>query len=119
MRVLIVDNQLRARQSMRALLNASHQFEEIREAENGDEAIKLLEEYQPDIILTDVRMPLMDGIQATKLIKDKWPWIKIIVLSLYPDYQIPALAAGADGFVSKSDSPEELRKTLAAVMQKE
>lgn len=112
MRVLIVDNQARARQSMRALLDAWHQNEEVREAANGIEAVQLAEGFQPDIILMDARMPGMNGLEATRLIKATRPQIKIIMLSMYPELKAEALSAGADAFVSKSDLPDELRKTL-------
>ncbi len=117
-RVLIVDDTPRARQSMKALLEVWHQLEEVREATNGTEAVQLVEDLQPDVILMDARMPKMGGLEATRLIKAKWPQIKIIVISIYPDYQAFALAAGADAFVRKSDPPENLRKALAEVMQK-
>jgi CheY-like chemotaxis protein len=116
MRVLVVDNQLRARQSMKAVLGAWYQVEEVREAANGYEAVQLAEEFQPDVILMDARMPKMNGLEALKLIKAKRRQIKIIVLSMYPDYKAEALAAGADAFVSKSDPPEKLRKTLTDIM---
>jgi DNA-binding NarL/FixJ family response regulator len=118
MRVLIVDDTPRARQSMKALLDVWYQMEEVREATNGTEAIHLVEEFQPDVILMDARMPTMGGLEATRCIKAKWPQIKIIIISIYPDYQAIALNAGADSFVCKSDPPERLRKALAEVMQK-
>jgi CheY-like chemotaxis protein len=118
MRVLIVDDTSRARQSMKALLEVWHKPEEIREAASGPEAIQSVEEFQPDIILMDARMPMMSGLEATRVIKAKWPQIKIILLSVFADYQALAMEAGADGFVSKSDSPETLRKLLAEVLQK-
>jgi CheY-like chemotaxis protein len=118
MRVLIVDDTPRARQSMKALLDVWHLLEEVREATNGTEAVQLAEEFQPDVILMDARMPTMGGLEATKQIKTKWPKIKIIVISIYPDILGIALAAGADAFVCKSDSPENLRKALADVMQR-
>jgi CheY-like chemotaxis protein len=118
MRVLIVDDTPRARQSMKALLDVWYQMEEVREATNGTEAIRLVEDFQPDVILMDARMPAMGGLEATRLIKAKWPQIKVILISIYPDYQAVALTAGADAFVCKSDPPERLRKTLAELMQK-
>ena len=118
MRFLIVDDTIRARQSMKALLEVWHPHEEVREATNGIEAVQLVAEFQPDIILMDARMPGMSGLEATQLIKAKWPQIRIIILSVFMDYQPRALAAGADGFVSKSDAPETLRKMLAEVLQK-
>ena len=116
MRVLIVDDTSRARQSMKALLEIWHRPEEIHEAANGYEAVQSIETFQPDIVLMDARMPTMGGLQATRLIKAKWPQIKIIILSVFADYQALALEAGADAFVSKSDPTELLRKTLLDVM---
>ena len=118
MRVLIVDNQPRARQSMKALLGAWHPAAEVREAADGIEAVRLAEEFRPDLILMDARMPKMNGLEALKHIKAQSRLIKIIVLSMYPDYEVEALASGADAFVSKSDPPEKLRKTLADVIMK-
>ncbi len=118
MRVLIVDDTSRARQSMKALLDVWHKPEEVCEAANGTEAVQMVEEFQPDFILMDARMPGMSGLEATRLIKAKWPQIKIIILSVFTDYQALAIEAGADGFVSKSDSPETLRKLLAEILQK-
>ncbi len=118
MRVLIVDNQPRARQSMKALLGAWYPTEEIREAADGGEAVRLTEDFQPDLILMDARMPKMSGLEAIRLIRAKSPHIKIIVLSMYPDIKAEALEAGADAFVSKSDPLDKLRKTLSDVIQK-
>jgi NarL family two-component system response regulator LiaR len=118
MRFLIVDDTSRARQSMKALLEVWHPLEEVREAANGSEAVQLAEGFQPDIILMDARMPRMSGLEATRQIKAKWPQIKIIILSVFTDYQVLALAAGADAFISKSDSPETLRQMLAEVLRK-
>jgi DNA-binding NarL/FixJ family response regulator len=118
MRFLIVDNTTRARQSMRALLEVWYPQEEVREATNGTEAVQYSEEFQPSIILMDARMPGMSGLEATRLIKAKWPQIKIIILSVFADYQTLAMEAGADGFLCKSDPLETLRKILADVLQK-
>jgi CheY-like chemotaxis protein len=116
MRFLIVDDTNRARQSMMALLEVWFPLCEKCEATNGMEAIRLADESQPNIILMDARMPMMDGLEATRQIKAKWPQIKIIILSVYPDYQATALVAGADAFVSKSDPPEKLRKVLEEII---
>jgi DNA-binding NarL/FixJ family response regulator len=116
MRILIVDNQPRARQSMRALLSAWYHAAEIREAADGYEAVQLAEEFQPEVILMDARMPKMNGLEALKTIKAKWQQIKIIILSMYLEIKGEALAAGADAFVSKSDPPEKLRETLGNIL---
>jgi len=107
-RVLIVDDQPRARQSVTALLATDPHIEDVRQASSGDEALRLMEQSLPDLVLLDARMPDMDGIAVTFEIKQRWPRIKVIVLSLYTEYRNAALAAGADAFVSKGDPPNDL-----------
>jgi CheY-like chemotaxis protein len=116
MQVLIVDDESRARQSMKALLGVWYPETEVHEAADGWEAVRLAETLQPDLILMDGRMPEMNGPDAIRIIKARSPHIKIVVLSMYPDIEAEALAAGADAFVSKSDAPDRLRKTLAEVL---
>jgi DNA-binding NarL/FixJ family response regulator len=116
MQILVVDDQPRARQSMKALLGAMYQVDQLREAADGTEAIHLVEEFQPDLIMMDARMPGMNGLEALRRIKAKWPKIKIIVLSMYPEFNTEALAAGADAFISKSDPPKNLRETLKDII---
>jgi DNA-binding NarL/FixJ family response regulator len=86
----------------------------VAEAPNGQEAVRLVEEYGPDVVVMDARMPVMDGLEATRLIKSKWPEVKVIVLTLYPAYQAQALAAGADSFLIKGCPAEQL---LEAVLE--
>ena len=114
-RILIVDDQLRARQGLKALLATWPQAKEIREAALGRDALRLIQDSPPDVVFMDVRMPQVDGLQVTRLIKAGWPQIKVIVLTLYAEYAADALAAGADAFVCKGDQPEKVLNTLAAV----
>jgi DNA-binding NarL/FixJ family response regulator len=114
--VLIVDDQLRARQSLKALLTTWPLIGVTQEAANGQEAIQRIEQAQPDLVLMDVRMPVMDGLQATRHVKKHWSQIKVIVLSMYGDYQVEALAAGADAFMSKGESPENVLDRIAKVL---
>lgn len=114
--VLIVDDQPRARQSLKALLATWPLIGAMREATNGEEAIGSVEQARPDIVLMDVHMPVMNGLEATRRIKEHWPQVRIIALSIYGDYQVDALVAGADAFVSKGESPEKLLDTVAAVV---
>lgn len=86
----------------------------VGDAANGREAVRLVGERHPDVVLMDVRMPLMDGLEATRLIKDQWPEVKVIVLTMY-DVHWAALAAGADAVVAKGDPPERLLATLRRV----
>jgi CheY-like chemotaxis protein len=114
--VLIVDDQLRARQSLKALLATWSLIGETQEAANGQEAILHIEQVQPDLVLMDVHMPVMDGLQATRHIKGRWPHITVIVLSMDGDCQADALAVGADAFMSKGESPENMLDRIAQVL---
>lgn len=107
-RILIVDDQLRTRQSLKALLTTKFPEAEISEAANGIEALQLIGEFKPDVMVTDVVMPEMDGLTCTRLSKSTQPRIQVIVLTLYAEYQASALAAGADAFITKGQPPEEL-----------
>jgi DNA-binding NarL/FixJ family response regulator len=100
---------------LKALLATCSQVETSREAVDGRDALARVEERLPDVILMDARMPEMDGLQATRLIKTKWPQVKVIVLSMYAEYMDEALAAGADAFVSKGAPADKLLATLSAV----
>lgn len=117
-RVLIVDDQPRARKSVKALLSTWQRVGEICEAGNGCEAVCLVKQFQPDLVLMDVRMPEMDGLEATAQIKARWPKVKVIVLSMYVENQDEALAAGADAFVSKGEAPEQLLDMVSTVVKK-
>ena len=107
-RVLVVDDQPRARQSLRVLLTTCPQVKEVKEAALAREAMYLIQESPPDVVLMDLQMPEMDGLQATRLIKAQWPQIKVIVLTMYAEYAAEAQAAGADAFVCKGEPPERL-----------
>jgi DNA-binding NarL/FixJ family response regulator len=117
-RVLIVDDQPRARKSLKALLSTWPWVGEMHEGCNGREAVQLVEELQPDVVLMDVRMPEGDGLEATLQIKAVWPQVKVILLSIYAEYRGEALDAGADAFVGKGDAPRELLDLLSAVVRK-
>jgi CheY-like chemotaxis protein len=87
------------------------------EATSGQQALALIEECPPDVVLMDSRMPGMDGLEATRRIKARQPKVKIILLSAYPDQMPAALAAGADGFVCRCEPPEILLKTIEALVK--
>jgi DNA-binding NarL/FixJ family response regulator len=111
-RVLIADDGTPSRNGLRALLASLPAVEVVREASDGQEAIRLIEDAQPDVVLMDVRMPELDGLRATRLIKRRWPWVRVVVLTLYATYLAEALAAGADSFLVKGCPTEELVNAL-------
>ena len=111
-RVLITDDQQPTRRGLKALLNFAPQIEVIGEAVNGQEAVRLAANCHPDVVLMDMQMPVMDGLQATRLIKGQWPEIKVIALTIYPTYRAKALKAGADVFLLKGCSTEALQTAI-------
>ncbi len=111
-RVLIADDRPRSREGLRALLDTCVEIEVVGEASNGQEAVRLAGEDHPDVVLMDVRMPVMSGIKATHLIKEQFAEIRVIVLSLYMAYRASALAAGAVAFLVKGGPSEELLETI-------
>ena len=110
--MLIADDSVGTRHGLRALLATWAEFTVVGEAANGQEAIRLIAESQPDIVLMDLHMPIMDGLQATRLIKQQWPEVTVIVLTMYAMEQTAALAAGADAFLIKGGAPERLLAAL-------
>jgi DNA-binding NarL/FixJ family response regulator len=112
-RVLLTDDRPRSRRGLRALLATCPDVEVVGEADDGREAVRLVEKRHPDVVLMDAKMPVMDGLEATRLIKGNWPGVKVIMLTMYASYRAEALAAGADAFITKADPPEQL---LAAIL---
>ena len=111
-RVLIVDDQLSARKGLKAILAFYPEILVVGEAANGEEAMKLIVERQPQVVVIDLQMPVMDGVAATRLIKTKWPSIKVIVLTIQASRRGEALAAGADTFLLKGNEPEALQNAI-------
>lgn len=111
-RVLIADDQQPTRQGLLAFLGFVSQIEIIGEAVNGQEAVLMTEKYCPDIVLMDMKMPVMDGLQATRLMKTRWPEIKVIALTIYPMYRTEAIKAGVDAFLLKGCAAEVLQNTI-------
>ncbi len=99
--VIIADDQVSTRRALKALLGFESRIVIIGEAANGREAIRLVGEKQPDLVLMDVHMPVLDGLKATQKIKADWPNIKVVVYTMFPGYQEEAYQAGADYFLIK------------------
>lgn len=115
-KVLVVDDLVRARQSIKALLATWPPVAELQEAADGDEAIAVACAWLPDAVVMDIQMAGLSGLAATRAIKARWPWMKVVVLSMYGDYEAQARAAGADAFVSKGEPPARLIGALEAAI---
>ena len=116
-RVLIVDDHAIVRKGIRALLSESGGFEIVAEAADGHEAVLAAEETKPDVILMDLLMPGMDGIEATRQITGRQPEARILVLTSFAadNKLFPAIKAGALGYLLKDSSPEELVRAIHQV----
>jgi DNA-binding NarL/FixJ family response regulator len=113
-RILIADDRPTTRRGLRALLTQFAQVEVVGEAANGQESVELVAECRPDLVLMDMQMPVMDGLEATRRIKQQWPEVKVIALTIYAKYRVQALAAGADAFLLKDGAPEKLAGAILA-----
>lgn len=109
---LIVDDSPRSRAGLRALLTTSPEVTVIAEASSGGEAVEQVEQHQPDVVLMDVRMPGMDGLTATRCIKKNWPQTRVVLLTMYDTYRQEAKAAGAEAFLIKGCSLDEILQAL-------
>lgn len=116
-KVLIADDQELIRQSLQIVLNSKQDIEVSDVAANGQEVIQCIWKNKPDIILMDIRMPKMDGVQCTKIIKENYPQIKIIILTTFDDdeYVFNALKYGASGYLLKGVSMDELSDAIRTV----
>jgi NarL family two-component system response regulator LiaR len=116
-RVLIADDHAIVRKGIRALLAEAGGFEVVGEAGNGQEAVLYAEETHPDVILMDLLMPVMDGIEATRQITRRQPGTRILVLTSFAaDSKVfPAIKAGALGYLLKDSSPDELVRAIRQV----
>lgn len=102
-RVLIVDDQEPFRSAARLVIEMTDGFEVVGEAADGEEAIRQVDAVSPDLVLMDIKMPDIDGIEATRRIMTARPATRVVVLSTYDEYAGQALDAGAVAFLSKSD----------------
>ncbi|WP_017316337.1 response regulator [Mastigocladopsis repens] len=116
-KVLLVDDQSLIRQGLKALLELEPDLEIVGEAENGEIAIHLIEQFYPDVVLMDIRMPVMDGVAASSEIQKRFPKIKVLVLTTFDDdeYVKAALQNGAMGYLLKDTPSEELAFAIRAV----
>ena len=116
-RVLVADDQSMVRAGFRMLLSQEHDIEVVAEASNGREAIDKASRFHPTIVLMDIRMPELDGLQATRRILAEDAAARILILTTFDldEYVYEALRAGASGFVLKDDPPEQLLSAIRTV----
>lgn len=117
-KILIADDQDLIRESLKIVLDLNKDMDVIGTAENGLKVLELLKKGLPDVILMDVRMPEMDGVLCTKTVKEKYPGVKIIILTTFDDdeYVFYALKYGASGYLLKGCSVQELTAAIHTVM---
>jgi DNA-binding NarL/FixJ family response regulator len=120
-RVVLADDQALFREGLRTLLSTRPELEVIGEAANGQEAVALVARLQPDVVLMDLQMPVMDGIRATAHIRQHWPAIPILALTTFDDDAnlFGALRAGAAGYLLKDVSSETLMSAITAAARGE
>ena len=120
-KVLIVDDHSLFRKGIKGVLSADPYFEVVGEADNGQEACEQAGNLMPDIVLMDINMPVCNGVEATKLIKEGFPQIKIVMLTVEEDdnFLFTAIKNGAQGYLLKNLEPEELITNLKGIMRGE
>lgn len=119
LRILLADDHVVMRTGLRALLERQPNLEVVGEGENGREAIELVASLKPDVVVMDVGMPVLNGIEATKTIVTQHPTTAVVILSMYVDesYIMRALKAGARGYLLKDSAPADLVGAIQAVSQ--
>ncbi|TAE37186.1 MAG: DNA-binding response regulator [Runella slithyformis] len=117
-KLVIADDHNLFRKGIAAMLNQIADFALIGEAANGQELLQLLEKIQPDIILMDLQMPIMDGVEATEQVQLRYPDIKIIVISMHEEdrFIIHLLEKGVNGYLLKDTEPKEVENSIRRVM---
>ena len=116
-RILLVDDQRLMREGLRILLELEPDLEIAGEATNGQEALDTYAEIEPDVVLMDVRMPGMDGVEATWRLRERWPSARVVILTTFDDdeYVFEGLRAGARGYLLKDVSGHDLAEAVRTV----
>lgn len=117
MKIMIADDHPIFRSGVRNLIQTTEDLEVVGEAASGDEVLRLAEQCQPDIILMDIRMPGLNGIEATRLVKEKYPHIQVLILTMFRDDQsvFTAMRVGAKGYILKDADELELLQSIRIV----
>lgn len=118
-KLMIVDDQVILKESLKYIFSLDPDLTVVCTAENGLEAVELAKLFEPNVILMDIKMPVLDGVEATRQIKSLYPDIKIIVLTTFLEetYIVDAMRFGASGYLLKDALPEEIRKAIFTVSE--
>lgn len=113
-KILVVDDHNVVRNGLKLLFQDEEAFEVVADASNGEDALLAVEKYQPDVVITDVSMPGMNGIELTKLIMKDWPEVNVLVLSMHneDEYVLDSLSAGAMGYIPKDSDEIEIKNAV-------
>lgn len=117
--ILIVDDHELVRAGLKGILAVSSEYQVVGEAETGEQALELIKELQPDLVLMDINMPGIGGLEATRKLKQANPEIKVIVLTMHKEGPFPSnlIKAGAKGYITKDCGVEETLAAIVAVMK--
>lgn len=117
--IIIVDDQTIVRDGLKMIMGMYEDIRILGEAANGKELLDVLQHCLPDVILMDIRMPIMDGIEATRAVKERYPAVKVIILTTFDEdeYIFNGLKNGADGYILKDSSSQEIMKTIKAACE--
>lgn len=120
-KVIIVDDQEIVREGLKMILSLHEEIDIIGEASNGQEFLNLIETKMPEVVLMDIRMPIMNGIETTKLVKEKYPNVKIIILTTFneDEYIFEGLKNGADSYILKDSGSKEIMAAIKSVIDGE
>ncbi len=120
-KLIIADDQVLFLKGLRLLIDSFDSITLVAEAQNGQELIKEIAQHSPDVVLIDLKMPVMDGIEATKKIRESYPDVKIILLTMYNDESIINLimSLGANGYLLKNEEPHVLKEAIETVYEKD
>ncbi|OIK04288.1 DNA-binding response regulator [Bacillus sp. MUM 116] len=118
-KIIIVDDQAMVREGLRMILGMHEEIDIVGEAANGEELLALLKNNLPDVILMDIRMPVMNGIDTLKAVKETYPSVKVIILTTFneDEYIFNGLKFGADGYILKDSNSKEIIKAIKAACE--
>ncbi|WP_088293669.1 response regulator [Bacillus mycoides] len=116
-RIMIVDDQSLIRDGLAMILNLRPELEVVGTASDGDEVVQKVKQLQPEIILMDIRMPRMNGVEGTRLVREKFPYIKVLMLTTFSDSELifEALEQGASGYLLKDMETDAIAQAILTV----